>query len=240
MNLNQRNNLKTLLKHLKKLLISILLVIAIWGAYIGIAFQVNPRLFVKTRVDEDITWEIEKYEPTETYPGETYIIFNIKFEVWINTPLPFIHSLDGCHLKPLAEAILTNTSISNKILYYYSGCYLATVPAFYTPGITHKTSSVYFWVNYTEMPSLPEGFYTFWVDFGDLGGKNGIIESYKTYMNVSEEGISVYSDDTVDYTVWYGVRFITSSSIITGSIVVIYIGLVFKNKIIERLRKKRD
>ena len=238
MNLNQKKQLRKLLKHLKKLLISILIVVIIWSIYIGIFFEVNPRLFGKTMVNENITWEIEKYEPTETDPGAININFIINYEVWINTPLPFIHSFDGCHLKPIAEAILTNTSISDEILYFSFGCYLAIVPALYTPGITHSSGNVRFFINkYTEMSGLPEGLYTFWVDFGYPYGGEGIIESYKTYLNVSEYGISVYSDDTVDYTVWFWEGFITSTVILTGCILIIYIGLVVKDKIIRRLRK---
>lgn len=238
MNFNQKKHLRKLLKHLKKLLISILFVVLMWSIYIGIFFEVNPRLFGKTTVNEDITWEIEKYEPTGTDPGAININFIINYEVWINTPLPFIHSFDGCHLKPIAEAILTNTSISDKTLYFSFGCYLAIVPAIYTPGISHYSGYVHFFMdNYTEISGLPEGLYTFWVDFGDLYGRDGIIESYKTYMNVSEDGISVYSDDTVDYTVWFWEGFITSTVILTGSIFIVYIGLVVKDKIIRRLRQ---
>ncbi|MFX1572515.1 MAG: hypothetical protein ACFFB0_07185 [Promethearchaeota archaeon] len=210
--------------------------VLIWSIYIGILFRINPRLNCKTRVNEEITWEVEKYEPTETYLGEIYINFIIKYEIWINTPLPFIHSFDGCHLKPIAEAILTNTSISDETLYYSFGCYLAMVPVFYTPGITNKAGSIHFRINYTEISGLPEGLYIFWVDFGDLYGRDGIIESYKTYMNVSEDGTLVYSDDTVDYTVWFWGGFITSTAIITGSILIIYIRLVFKDKITKRFK----
>ena len=239
MTLNQKNLLKSLVKHLKKFLISILLVILIWSIYIGITFELNPRVFCKTIVNEDIAWEIEKYEPTESDPGEISIYFIINYEVWINTPLPFIHSFDGCHLKPKAEAIFTNISTSEEILYFSSGCYLATVPVFYKPGITHKAGTIFFRFNYTDISGLPEGLYTFWADFGDLYGRDGIIKAYKTYMNVSEEGLSIYSDDIIDYKVWFWGRYITSTCIVQGSILVVYIGFVFKNNIIEYFRKKR-
>ena len=240
MNLNRKKHLRKLLKHLKKFLISIFFVVIIWSIYIGIIFTVNPRINCKTIVNEDITWEIEKYEPTETDPGSISIDFMVNYEIWINTPLPFIHSFDGCHLKPNVEVILTNTSLSDELFYFNFGCYLAIVPALYMPGITHNSGWVHFYMNnYTEMSGLPEGLYTFWVDFGDLYGRVGIIESYKTYMNVSEYGISVYSEDTVDYTVWFLEGFITSTAILTVGILIAYIGLVEKDKIIVRIRQNR-
>jgi hypothetical protein len=237
--LNQKKHLRKLLKHLKKLLISILFVVLIWYIIIGIIFPINPNLHCRTMINEDITWEIETHEPIETDPGAININFVIKYEVWINTPLPFLHSFDGCHLKPKAEAILTNSSLSDEKLFWGPLCYLAIVPALYTPGITNGLGSVHFFIDkYTFKSGLPEGLYTFWIDFGDLGGREGTIESYKTYLNVSDDGISVYSDDIVDYSIWFWEGFITSIVILTGSILIVYIGLVEKDRIIRHLRKK--
>ena len=229
MDLNQKKRSIKSLIYLTNVVISILLAILIWNIYIGILFRVSPGLHCKTVVNEDITWDIYTYEPTETYSGVIYIEFNVKYEIWINTPLPFFHSFDGCHLRPEAEVILTNTSISNETRSSSFGCFLAIVPALYTPGIKHKSGMVYFYIitNYTNIPGLPEGLYTFWVDFGD---RDPYLESYKTYLNVSEDGTMIYSDEAVDYIAWLWGGLITSTAIITEGVFMIFIGLVYKDK----------
>ncbi|MFX1499468.1 MAG: hypothetical protein ACFFDH_00735 [Promethearchaeota archaeon] len=217
-------------KNLIRLLISILLVVIIWSVFVGILFIVSPNFICMTRIDEDIRWEIESFEPTETDPGGINIDFYFKYEMWINTPLPFVHNVDGCHIKPRAEAILTNTSISDEILRYDFGCYLALVPQLFLPGIEQKAGSINYWLNYTDISELPEGLYTFWVDYSSSLARAGSIKSFKTYMNVTEEGATVYSDDSGDYQVWFWIKLISSIAILIGSVLVVYIVLVIRGK----------
>ena len=211
-------------KLLLKLFIPILSIIVIWYIFVGILFSVNPNLFCRTRVNENITWEIETHAED---PGGTWIYFNITYEVWINNPLPFMHNFDGCHLNPAVEATLTNTSISDEVLRYGPMCFLALVPAKYTPGIKYGSAELHIRVNYPELSELPEGLYTFWIGFGDLYGRESILDSHKTYMNVSEDGISVYSDDSSDFKVWYWEGLIISISILFGSIFFSYLVLEY-------------
>lgn len=167
---------------------SIILVSIIWYICSQVIFINNPGFFAKSRVSEDITWEIKPIP----YINYTFVIFNIKYDIWLNNPLPLItlHN-HGCHEMGRGTAVLENKSIMGVEVSSFV-CILMGVPGIDLPGRWIDNLDVDVSFENSKITELPNGLYTFWVDF-DLHGNN--IVSYKTYLNATDGGVEIYSDE---------------------------------------------
>jgi hypothetical protein len=70
-------------------------------------------------------------------------------------------------------------------------CILMGVPGIDLPGRWIDNIGLEVSIEGLTITELPNGLYTFWIDF-DLHGNN--IISYKTYLNATDGGVEIYSD----------------------------------------------
>ena len=214
---------------IKQILNSIILVSIMWYVCTQAIFIFYPNLFAKSRVSEDITWEIE---PRPDH-NNTRITFNLKYDIWLNNPFPLLTpQATGCHVIPSGTALFENKSIPEVELGSNIPCILMVIPGIDFPGSLNFQSSVISqYIDGLHFTELPNGFYIFWVDF-DLSGNN--IISYRTYINVTDSGIDIFSDMSP---LFWGEVFSSTGIMIVCIVIVTYLQkLKFKKKVkINRL-----
>ncbi len=196
-----------MIKSDKAVKISLIVIILSWVLGSNIVLAGNPALISQSRISQNITWEFENI----TEDNYTLIIFDLQCEIWTNNPFPLLDSYTGDYLRPRTEYLIENETfligepVTNTIWP------IMPIPHFSMPGNQIFSERVGIRIDSRNITELPNGIYHFWVEF-NKGGSEGIIQYYKTYMNVTESGIIITSDETPD--TWG--EFLSSSLILLG------------------------
>jgi len=163
-----------------------------------------------------------------------------------------LDSYTGDYLRPRAECLIENETFLIGEPVTDTIWPIMPIPHFSMPGNQIFSERVGIRIYSRNITELPKGIYHFWVEF-NKGGSEGIIQYYKTYINVTESGIVITSDETP--AIWG--EFLSSSLILigllTGIPAILYIILelpafrkIEDNSVLndkpekEKLKKKRD
>ncbi|MHA1729615.1 MAG: hypothetical protein ACTSWY_12935 [Promethearchaeota archaeon] len=215
-------------------IITLIVIIFSWIMGSQLIFMGEPALITQSRISQNIAWEFEHFKE-ENY-NYTQLIFHLKCEIWINNPFPLLNSYTGAYLSPKLECLIENTTFLTGKPVTNIAWPIMPIYRFSMPGNQIYSESVGISFDSSNITEVPKGIYVFWVEFNKNFGSEGILQYYRTYMNVTENGIIITSDEIPN--IWG--EFLSSSLIFTGLLIGIptILYLVLEMPIFKKFKDK--